>query len=496
MTGTPDVAVAATSTWASRWHDLVRRLHWLNRLRPERIGLRRRVMLSFAFGGFLVSTLLSLVTILLSQSSLVRQRVGVAEQQLYRDAVSFENSLQRDPSRPQDVIAGLQPPAGTSVVVFVKGEWIVVSGEASSRQLPPPLVESVITRFERTRMLSRFDNRYLLTLGIPLPSVGSSFFEVVDMSDSSRTLRSITLSLVAGSAITTTLSVLLGVWAAARVTRPITAAAQAANALANGRLDTRLDLTDDRDMRVLASAFNDMARSLEERVERDARFASDVSHELRSPLTTLSASIEVMQARRAEMPERAQSALDLMTADVTRFRGLVEDLLEISRFDAGAVRLNLDELLVAEFVRQAVSVSSAPDTPVEVSDAAESMIIRGDKRRLARVLANLIDNGRNYGGGVLRVLVEEVPDEFPATHVLIIVQDSGPGVAPEERNLIFQRFARGLSSGRRGVADGAGLGLALVDEHVKLHGGTVRVVDRPDGESGARFVIELPAEPV
>ena len=95
---------------------------------------------------------------------------------------------------------------------------------------------------------------------------------------------------------------------------------------------------------MLASSFNDMASALQLRIERDARFASDVSHELRSPLMTLSASVEVMEARRDEMPERAQAALDLLASDVSRFQGLVEDLLEISRFDAGAIRLHLEDL--------------------------------------------------------------------------------------------------------------------------------------------------------
>jgi signal transduction histidine kinase len=248
---------------------------------------------------------------------------------------------------------------------------------------------------------------------------------------------------------------------------------------------------------VLANAFNDMAAALEARVERDARFASDVSHELRSPLTTLAASAEVMQARRDEMPERAQAALDLLVADVTRFQGLVADLLEISRFDAGAIRLNLEELLVAEFVRQAVAVSSMPHTPVTVTPRAEMVVIRGDRRRLARVVANLVDNARLHGGGDAAVTVTEPDGEGePLGHVWIIVEDRGTGVPVEERNLVFERFARGAIAGRRSSSDGAGLGLSLVDEHVRLHGGRVWVEDRLDGDAGARFVLELPAEEI
>jgi signal transduction histidine kinase len=247
-----------------------------------------------------------------------------------------------------------------------------------------------------------------------------------------------------------------------------------------------------------------MASALQVRIERDARFASDVSHELRSPLMTLSASVEVMEARRAELPERAQAALDLLASDVSRFQGLVEDLLEISRFDAGAIRLHLEDLQVSQFVRNAVAVSSTPSSTVTVSERAERAVIRGDRRRLARAVANLIDNANAYGGGEPEVTITDatdsndpnLPDE-PLTHVRVAVEDHGPGVPVEERALIFERFSRGATAGRRAGSEGAGLGLALVvalvDEHVRIHGGRVWVEDRLDGTPGARFVIELPA---
>ncbi|HEY4331702.1 MAG TPA: HAMP domain-containing sensor histidine kinase, partial [Ilumatobacteraceae bacterium] len=329
------------------------------------------------------------------------------------------------------------------------------------------------------------------------PEVGASYFEFISLSEVNSTLRSVGLSLLFAGFITTLFGVVLGSVASRRAVKPLGDAAQAAKAIAGGRLDTRLETTDDHDLRLLANSFNDMASALQQRVERDARFASDVSHELRSPLMTLAASIEVMQARRDEMPERAQAALDLLVGDVTRFQGLVEDLLEISRFDAGAIRLHLEDLLVAEFVRQAIGVSSLPGTPVSVSSRAEGLIMQVDRRRLARVIANLIDNARLHGGGAPEVIVTEAENEGePLGHVWIAIEDHGAGVPVEERHLVFERFARGAVAGRRSSSDGAGLGLALVDEHIRLHGGNVRVEDRRDGEQGARFVIELPAEEV
>jgi signal transduction histidine kinase len=142
---------------------------------------------------------------------------------------------------------------------------------------------------------------------------------------------------------------------------------------------------------------------------------------------------------------------------------------------------------------------------VKVSEKAESLVIRADKRRLARVVANLIDNARIHGAPAttngdeptfaVEVEVSEPPgDADPVAHVWISVSDHGSGVPADERHLVFERFSRGGGAGRRGSMEGAGLGLALVDEHVRLHGGRVWVEDRSDGEPGARFIIELPAE--
>ena len=242
---------------------------------------------------------------------------------------------------------------------------------------------------------------------------------------------------------------LLGVFAARRAVRPVAEAAQAAKAIAGGHLDTRLPPTDDPDLGVLAGSFNDMASALQLRIERDARFASDVSHELRSPLMTLSASVEVMEARRHELPERAQAALDLLASDVSRFQGLVEDLLEISRFDAGAIRLHLEDLQVAQFVRNAVAVSSAPRQPGH-GDArgpsGRSSAATGGASPASSPTSSTTP--RAYGGGEPEVTIADanLADE-PLTHVQIGVEDHGPGVPVEERALIFERFARGVTRG-------------------------------------------------
>ena len=306
------------------------------------------------------------------------------------------------------------------------------------------------------------------------------------------TLGSVRASLILATVITVLVGLVLGIVSSERVVRPLAGAADAARAIAEGRLDTRLEPTDDPDLNALTDSFNDMVTRLQDRVERDARFTSDVSHELRSPLMTLAASVEVMMSRRDELTERGQAALDLLVADVARFSGLVEDLLEISRYDAGAVRLNRDELRVGELVEQAVRASSLPRSPIEVDPRNADTRLSGDRRRLARVVANLVDNARLHGGGTATIHVSPADDS--GSHIWIAVEDNGEGVPDADTERIFERFSRGAGASKRGASEGAGLGLALVREHVRLHGGRVWVEARRGGATGARFVVELPCE--
>jgi signal transduction histidine kinase len=467
---------------AGAWH----------RLRPHRLGLRTRVLMTFVLGSLALSVFLAAVTYSFTKSTLLRQRDRTGIEAAYKNASRVRDELAANPGGINDLVNRLLQLGGGRPVVYARGEF----SDAPS-VLPEALRTRVLVDQTPTRMITRVRGEPTLVVGIPLPDVNGAYFELFSLAETANTLRNVRVSLITAGAITTILGWGLGIFAARRAVRPLADAALAAKAFASGRLDTRLESTDDPDLETLSNAFNEMARSLQQRVERDARFASDVSHELRSPLMTLSASVEVLQSRRDEMPERAQTALDLLASDVARFQGLVEDLLEISRFDAGAVRLNLDDLPLAEFVRQAVAVSSVPTTPVRVVDRGERLLISGDKRRLARVIANLIDNARLHGGGEFEITVSAAAGEpDPASHAWIAVEDHGSGVPEEERELVFERFARGMVAGRRSSSEGAGLGLALVDEHVRLHGGRVWVEDRLDGEPGARFVIELPAEEV
>ncbi|CAB4980762.1 unannotated protein [freshwater metagenome] len=461
----------------------------------QRLGLRARITLAFASGGLIMSTILAGATLYLTRQNLLTQREENAIELLASNQLTLSQGLTADikGAALESLVQSLSSAQGTRSIVKVGSNSRSSSaGSFALENIPASLTQLVVSG-SPGRMRTSLDGEPTLILGAPLKvadTASAQHYEAVPLGDIETTLHSLSYILVGASAVTALLSAVLGIWTSRRMLRPLAEASAAAEAIANGKLGTRMVAPADRDLASLAASFNEMAGALQERIERDARFASEVSHELRSPLMTLTASVEVLETRRDELPERAQTAVDLLSSDLERFKQLVEDLLEISRFDVGTARLNLDEINLVEFVRQATLRASDRGIPVTYDPTMVHTYIRIDKRRLARVVQNLIDNAAKYGDGATRV---EVADR--GTSMQIAVEDSGTGVPLDERIVIFDRFSRGGAGGRRGSDTGVGLGLALVSEHIRLHGGRVWVEDRPDGEMGARFVVELPIQP-
>jgi len=229
-----------------------------------------------------------------------------------------------------------------------------------------------------------------------------------------------------------------------------------------------------------------MADAVQERIEREQRFSSDVSHELRSPVTALSAAIQSISGRISELPPRTAQAMAIIEQQVVRLDRTVRDLLELSRLDEGAAETVMELIDVRELVSRVMARHGFWDVPLRTMDAPEQLFAAGDRRRIERVLVNLLENARDHGGGATSVMVRR-----SGSHVEVMVADDGPGIAVSERSAIFQRFARGTAS-RSGT--GSGLGLAIVLEHTRAMGGGVRVEESPDG--GARFVVSLPVTDV
>lgn len=448
-----------------------------------RYGLRFRVAATFALGGLTLSAILAVLTYVLADRYLTDQRQRSAERQAYLHARFVRDDLRRGEDD-AIALAMLDLPSDRAVVLHHGGQWLTTSRPVTRASLPVE-IRQVVAHGGVVRERVTLDGQPTLVVALPIPELSAEFYMTFSLSELANTLSVLGNVLLGVAGATTFAAAILGLWAGRRVMRPLAEVGSAAQTIAGGDLAARLVVADDPDLAQLAASFNAMVDALQARIERDARFASDVSHELRSPLTTLTSALSVLDRRRADLSPRATEALDLLAAEVRRFRRLVEELLELARAEAGAVSVDLERRYAETLIRSAVA-HHEPGVEVEVATNAAGAQILVDERRLDRVLANLFENAGAYGGGVTRVGIARDDGR-----VRIEIDDRGPGIPPEQREMVFDRFFRGAVGGRRGTANGTGLGLALVAEHMRLMDGRVTVQDVPGGR-GARLVIELP----
>lgn len=398
------------------------------------------------------------------------------------NALRMERGLSAAAVPVPELLVGLPRAAGSISLLYYGGEWFTTSLLSGPEQLPTPLVDRVLGG-KPARQRIEVNGNLRAAVGVPLEGGSGAYFEVFALQDLDLNFRALAVAMAVAALGAPPLGMLLGRWATRRALRPLRTLSATAAAVARGDLGARIDPGDDPDLVELAASFNHNTAALQRRVARDARFASDVSHELRSPLTTMLGAVDLVQSGRGLLPPDAAEGVDLLQTEIDRFERLVTDLLEISRPDeTGRADLVLDDVRPAELVERSLSLRQR--SLLRVAAAAEPIRVHADKRRLERVVANLVDNAEQHGRGLTAVTVDALDD-----HVRILVDDAGPGVPAAERERIFERFARAPSEPRTGD-EGSGLGLALVSRHVELLGGTVEVGENSAG--GARFTVHLP----
>ena len=442
------------------------------------LGLRRRLVLSFAVGSLVLCFAAAAAAWWLSAGYLQTLRTRVATAESVTSARAVQQGLSSDGSVPA-LLERTRPLSGEALL-HRDGEWFASALSLTPTDIPTAVRDAALAgRAVRQRAEIDGDPHLFVTVPVDDGRRGGAYVAVLPLVELDATLRTLSAVLAGVALLTSVAFTVLGGWASRRALRPVERVSEAAAAVAAGDLRARLH-TQDPDLRLLAETFNANAAALQARVDRDARFAADVSHELRSPLTTLVNAVDVMAARRDEMSPTAAAMLDLVQAELARFSEIVRDLLEISVEDAAAPSA-LEPVRISRLVRAAVG----DRVPVRTTPEAQDAVVLGDPRRLERVVCNLVGNADTHGGGVAEIVVRDV-----GGGVEIVVDDAGPGVPPHLRTEVFERFHRGPHA--RTTAEGAGLGLALVAQHVRRHAGQVRVEDRPGG--GARFVVTLPRQ--
>ena len=335
---------------------------------------------------------------------------------------------------------------------------------------------------------------------VVLPSDGGTYalYYVFPMTEEQRTLHLVLRSLLTSGVLLLLLTAGIVFLVTRQVITPVRLARRVAERIASGRLEERMHVRGEDDIARLAVSFNQMADALQQQIRQlvalsraQRQFVSDVSHELRTPLTTVRMAGDVLHDSRGSFEPVAARAAELLQKELDRFENLLADLLEISRFDAGAAGLELSEVNLCDVAHRVVDQArplSGQRGVRLVLEAPHPCVAEVDERRIERVLRNLVANAIDHANvrGDARVLVRVACDQEA---VAVTVRDYGVGLQPGQAAMVFNRFWRADPARARSTG-GTGLGLAISLEDAQLHGGWLQVWGAP--EAGAQFRLTVP----
>jgi len=438
----------------------------------RRAGLANRVALAFALISLVVALVVSSATYFVARVYLVQQREGAALNRALVDSRVVDAAL-RQGDRPGKALESVPPARDVQTLLRIEETWYSSNVTLSPRELPPALLNKAVTEGSLQRFVSSNGITYL---AIAIPVTGGIFVEAFSFDDLESTLTILAWVLAAASFAAFLVGGLVGRTAGKGLLRPLSDLAAGAREITAGDLSARVPESKDPDLAAISTAFNDMADAMQSRLERERRFSANVSHELRSPLTGIMGTADLLESRLDRLPPREATLVEALNRQVRRFSATVLDLLEISRIGGDQlvqseqidIGLLIDELLAGRGLERSLR-------------HGDDVRIVTDPRRFERVVGNLIDNAQRHGEGLTDLLVERTEYGLRLT-----LDDAGPGIPEDLAGQIFEPFARGDSTSQ----DGAGLGLAIVREQVRLLGGHVSVLTSPDG--GARFVVSIP----
>jgi two-component system sensor histidine kinase MtrB len=446
--------------------------------------LRRRLAITFALVAAIATGALALGTYLVVRSSRLDDSLDSALAHARTNLV-LAGTILSGTGNVTNALESYVRRSDFETVALAGGETFSSNFSFGPAQVPAGvqrIVRNGDLAFERVPIAG---TPYLVAGGRVPPSQAELyfFFSEEALHDDLAHLRTI---LLAGWGVVVALSAAAGALVARRVLRPVAQASEAAHSLAEGLLETRLPVDGDDEFGAWATSFNEMAEALEEKIRalseaqaRERRFTSDVAHELRTPLTALAGEASLLGKHLERMPPEVRRPAQMLVEDVGRLRRLVEELMEISRLDAGREDVRTEPVdlgsLVAGLLR-----SRGWETSILLD--AKPVALDTDPRRVERVVSNLIENALAYGGHDAAVHVGR-----NGSDAFVEVSDRGPGIPPEHLQHVFERFYK-VDSARAG--GGSGLGLAIALENARLLGGGIDASSEVG--AGSRFTLRLP----
>jgi len=448
--------------------------------------LRRRLTIAFVLVAGVSAGALALSSFMLVRQARLQDSLDRAESDARFQLVLTQQFIPLDAEHAEhgaNLLASFEQ-TGHHVVLVNNGV-----AAASNARFDPPRGTALANAVHAGDLgYERVDDggQQLLVLGAKVPNSPAELYFVSAEDRIEDDLGQLRNVLLAGWVVTVALAALVGRTLARRTLEPVGRASAAARLIAEGILDTRLPTGREDEFGTWAASFNQMAEALQTKVAalseaqaRERRFTADVAHELRTPVTALVAAASLLREHLDAMPAEARRPAELLTADVVRLRRLVDELMEVSRLDAGGEAARSESVALTSLIE--ALVSSRGWTGAVTRSGADVTLV-ADPRRLERVLGNLISNAVEHGGGAVRVDVRE-----HGALVDVRVTDRGPGIAPEHLPHLFDRFYKADSARASG---GSGLGLAIARENTRLLGGDLTV--RSVLGTGTEFRLTLP----
>ncbi|MET8979929.1 HAMP domain-containing sensor histidine kinase [Streptomyces sp. NPDC004539] len=461
--------------------------------RPFR-GLRSRLLVAFVLVAAIAAAATGALTLREARTGILQQSQDAVIRQLRTHVGQQAPDLVYPPSQ-ADLLRLATDIAANESNWRVLAEYRDLSAGDRLDELTPEIRESVAASRATVFQRVRADGRTSLVVGMSVvftdqagTASGVHVFLVVPQTVEQAYVDALVTGVQRAMLGALLLAVALALFAARGVLVPVRALRQATRRIAEGRLDTRLAVNGSDELADLSHTFNETAAALEASVAelreleaRARRFAADVSHELRTPLAAMSAVTDVLDEDAAGLDPDTATAVRLISGETVKLASLVDDLMEISRFDAGAAELHRDEIDLAESIRRTLAARGWTDAV----EARLPYAVRADvdPRRVDVVVANLVGNALKHGARPVSVVLTASGRE-----AVVEVRDSGAGIAADVLPRVFDRFYKSDSARTR--SEGSGLGLAIAAENVRVHGGSIRAANQPGG--GAVFTVVLP----
>ena len=505
LTGCIDLLLAGP-----RWVRRIWRSSLLLRVTATTLALSILVMAALGFS--LLSRVTSGLLEAKDRASVGEAAAGLSEAQRVLDAANTGTTTPSPARLVDSVVTTLAARAGSpgqfDVLLLSSGPTPDAPERGTnlvSVTSVPPALRTAVTDSKRQSWtytdIKSLDGRSTpgLVVGGPLsvPSVGDyELYYLFPLTQEQQTLDLVRSSVILTGLLLVGLLALVAGLITRQVAVPVRAAARTALRFSEGYLSERMKVRGEDDLARLAGAFNDMAASIARQIKQleglsrvQRRFVSDVSHELRTPLTTIRMAADVMFEERASFDGPTARAAELLQAQLDRFESLLVELLEISRFDAGAAVLEADPFdlyaLVSRVVDGSTSLAERNGVPLRLHSEGEPRLLYADSRRIDRVIRNLVGNAIEHGNDRGVDITIGSNEEAAA----VTVRDYGVGLRPGEASLVFNRFWR-ADPARARTTGGSGLGLAIALEDARLHGGWLEAWGEPG--AGACFRLTLP----